>query len=544
METRPNKFRQEWPVWLVAFVTFVNGLVSIVAVLMTRFHEPRLFGTIFPFGVYHWSRSVTVALGFVLIYLSYNLLERRLAAWWLAITISMVVFLSHAAHPLLWPAALAPALTIGLLLIFRRRFRVRSEVRNIWRGFIILGISVAVVVGYGTLGFWLLSSRDFGITFSPFNALARTLKEFTLLGNSDLVAYTRFARWFLDSLNLIGIVAGAFAAYSLFRPVAYRLAVLPHEQNEATNLIRQYGQSSYDYFKDKSDKSFFFSKSRRTFIAYRTIAGVALCLGDPVGPEEEIEETTAAFLSFCSDNAWVVTFVIPDRVPMYRKTGLSLLKIGEEGIINLEHFQTQTMNRKYFRYIRRKIQGDGYVFVRHKPPHSKQLIDEVEQVSREWMTMPHHREIGFLQGIFSRHYIAETNLATIRDGTGQLVAWVNEVPSLRPGEATFDMMRHLPGIHWGIMDYLFTNLMVALRQEGFLTLNMGIAPLAGVGKRPGDTLLEKAIFQIYERFGGVSMKGLRQYKLKFEPSWEERFIAYQGSAVNLVRIGIAISRVL
>jgi len=532
-------------VWLVAFITLANGVISILAMLLTRFHEPRLFGVIFPFGVYHWSRSVTVALGFVLIYLSYNLLQRRRVAWWLAVVASLLVMISHLGHLRLWYTALAPAVTLAILLVYRRNFRVRSEVRNIRQGFTLLGISIVVAIGYGTLGFWLLSKRDFGITFNLLDALVRTLREFTLIGNNDLVAHTRFARWFLESLDFIGIVTGVFAVYSLFRPVAYRLRVLPHEHNEATNIIKQYGRSSYDYFKAESDKSFFFSKSHRTFIAYRTVAGVALCLGDPVGPEDEIEGTATAFLDFCSDNAWFVTFLLPDRIAMYQKIGLSPLKIGEEAIIDLAHFQTQTMNRKYFRYVKRKIEGEGHKFVRYKPPHPRHLLDEVEQVSRDWLALPHHREFGFFQGKFSRRYIAETTLSGVRDGTGQLLAWVNEVPSFRPGEATFDMMRHQPAVHWGIMDYLFTNLMPALRQEGYLTFNMGLAPLAGVGEHPEATLLEKMVHQIYEHIGRVvSMKGLRQYKAKFEPIWEERFMAYQGGAVGLIRTGIALRTIL
>jgi phosphatidylglycerol lysyltransferase len=545
VQTRYGRFKQEWPVWLVAFVTFANGLVSILAILLVRFRQPRVFGVIFPFGGYHWTRSITVALGFILIYLSYNLLQRRRVAWWLALIISVPVLVSHLLHPRLWPAAFVPALTIGLLLYFRQRFRVRSEVSNIWQGLILLGISVAVAIGYGTLGFWLLSRRDFGITFNPLDSLVRTLRGFTLVGNNDLVAHTRFARWFLESLNVLGVVAGAFAVYSLFRPVANRLNVLLHDQNAATGAIKQYGQGSYDYFKDKPGKTYYFSRSHRTFISYRTVSGVALCLGDATGPEEEVEKTTTDFLSFCSDNAWLVSFLVPDRTPMYRKMGFSLLKIGEEASVNLEHFQTRTVNRKYFRYIRRKMEGEGNRFTRSKPPHPPELLDEVERVSREWLTLPHHREFGFFQEVFSRRYIAETNLCCVRDSAGQLIAWVNEVPSFRPGEATFDMMRHRPGTHWGVMDYLFTNLMLALHQEGFITLNMGLAPLAGVGENPQATLLEKAVHQIYERIGRVvSMKGLRQYKIKFEPSWEERFIAYQGGAVGLIRIGLAISRVL
>ena len=174
---RVRRTRQEWPVWLVAFVTFANGLVSILAVLLTAFSRARLLGLIFPFGVYHWSRSVTVALGFVLIYLSYNLLQRRRVAWWLAVIISVLVMFVHVFHPGLWPAALAPALTIGLLLVFRRRFRVRSESSNIRQGFILLGISLAVAIGYGTLGFWMLSQRDFGMSFNFFDSLVRTLRS-------------------------------------------------------------------------------------------------------------------------------------------------------------------------------------------------------------------------------------------------------------------------------------------------------------------------------------------------------------------------------
>ena len=87
--------------------------------------------------------------------------------------------------------------------------------------------------------------------------------------------------------------------------------------------------------------------------------------------------------------------------------------------------------------------------------------------------------------------------------------------------------------------------MMRLAQEGAVTFNLGLAPLAGVGENPGASLLEKAVHQIYEHIGRVvSMKGLRQYKLKFEPKWEERFMVYQGEALNLVRIGIALRQVL
>jgi lysylphosphatidylglycerol synthetase-like protein (DUF2156 family) len=42
----------------------------------------------------------------------------------------------------------------------------------------------------------------------------------------------------------------------------------------------------------------------------------------------------------------------------------------------------------------------------------------------------------------------------------------------------------------------------------------------------------------------VHSKGLRQYKVKFEPVWESRFVAYRGGPIGLARMAIAITRVL
>ena len=41
---------------------------------------------------------------------------------------------------------------------------------------------------YGTIGFWLLDKRDYGISFSVLDSFIRTLHEFSLIGNNELVA--------------------------------------------------------------------------------------------------------------------------------------------------------------------------------------------------------------------------------------------------------------------------------------------------------------------------------------------------------------------
>jgi len=89
----------------------------------------------------------------------------------------------------------------------------------------------------------------------------------------------------LQSLDVLGIVAASFATYSLFRPIVFRFIQLPQERARANAIIEKYGKSTFDYFKVWPDKSFFFSRSRESFISYRMVGGVAFCLADPVGPD-------------------------------------------------------------------------------------------------------------------------------------------------------------------------------------------------------------------------------------------------------------------
>jgi lysylphosphatidylglycerol synthetase-like protein (DUF2156 family) len=45
---------------------------------------------------------------------------------------------------------------------------------------------------------------------------------------------------------------------------------------------------------------------------------VAIALGDPVGPEQDLEGATRAFVRYCADYSWSVAFheVLPDLLPV------------------------------------------------------------------------------------------------------------------------------------------------------------------------------------------------------------------------------------
>ena len=136
LELHKALLKQSWPIWLVSLVTLLNGAWTIVSILLTRI--PQRVQYFLPFGVFHWTRSLTLVLGFILVYLSFHLFQRRRAAWWVAVFAAGIEVFAHLVHLHTWYTALPQATTLSLLLVFYNRFTVRSESRNIKLGFVLL----------------------------------------------------------------------------------------------------------------------------------------------------------------------------------------------------------------------------------------------------------------------------------------------------------------------------------------------------------------------------------------------------------------------
>lgn len=559
VETRPDRPppsirspRYRPAVWLVAGLTFLNGASEVVRVLFGGLLSNQTFSELLPYGLYYWNRSLSLIFGVALVYLSLNLLERKRLAWWMTLLSSTLVLIIHALNELstqelvFLDALIGPVFLILMLLVFREQFTVHSERRSIARAVGVVASSFALVLAYGTLGFWLADPSDFNNDFRLTEAFGQTLRELTFTAPPDTAGRTAQADWFLDSLNVASLSAVAFGAFSLFRPVAYRFRIQPHERNEAREILEKHGTSSLDFFKLYPCKSYFFSHTRRSFIAYRTEANVAVALGDPSGPEDELEDVIVRFLAYCRDNGWSVAFhqTLPDLLPLYARHGLRALKVGEEAVVELGPFASKTSRSKKMRYTRRRYgEREGYTARWHETPHSPELLEEIKSISDGWLTLPGRRERGFTLGKFDLDYLRKGRLFVVRDGGGRAQAFVNEVPSYREGEATIDLMRHRPDTPNGVMDFMLIELMLAYFGEGYERFDLGLAPLSGLGESTDSTLEERGLKMLSQRLERLfSYKGLREYKAKYNPAWEDRYLVYSGGPQNLLSIGVALVR--
>ena len=312
-----------------------------------------------------------------LMYLGYELSKRNRAAWWLALVFAGFNLVLHTLFaPELISAGVA-GLVLLALLFTKNQFLSRVHADNVWQGLQILAISILFAIAYGVLGFWLLDKHDFGVSFSFGEAIARTLKSYLLIGNNDLVAHSRYARWFLHSLGIVGGLTLAYGVFSIFRPLRNRLRTLPGERAKARILLEYYGGEVDDFFKLwPPDKSFFFSDDGKAFVAYSVARGVAVCFASPAGAPEFIAPLLGQFKAFCMENGWLAVFAqATSRFEReFKNEDFHGLLIGADAVIDIDYFLSKTCHNKYFRNIINRFEKKGFTAARYLPPHPQNCL--------------------------------------------------------------------------------------------------------------------------------------------------------------------------
>ncbi len=531
---------------LTALLTLGGGIVNLVSLLMPQWpHRSGILLELFPLEFRHVSRILTLLIGFALVASSFAIYRRKRRAYQAVLALAVLSAIFHLTRGLDYEQALYSLAMIGALLLTRREFTVRSRLPDLRGATLRLAIVAAVALAYGVAGFWLLDARDFGVNFRWDDAVRTTARVMLLQGDPEFQPLTRHARWFLDSLDMMTYATVAYALFALYRPVVYRLRTAPRERALAAMILARHGRSSLDYFKIWPDKSMFLAPSHDAFLGYRVGGRHAIVLGDPVGPEERMQEIVVAFLRYCSDNDWVVAFhqVLPNFLAVYLACGLRKLKIGDEAVVSLARFSLDGKEMKRLRNRLRKLEGEGLRFERHDPPLADAVLEGAKRVSDAWLTIPGRRERRFTLGMFEPGYVRSTPLICVRDAQGAMVAFANLIPSYVRGEATIDLMRYRPDAPNGVMDLLFTRAFCHLRDRGFERFSLGMAPMAGFQEKEEPTREERAVHRFFQRLNRLfSYKGLLQFKAKYATDWEPRYIIYR-NVLHLPGAALALRRV-
>ncbi|WP_296126765.1 phosphatidylglycerol lysyltransferase domain-containing protein [uncultured Anaerococcus sp.] len=261
---------------------------------------------------------------------------------------------------------------------------------------------------------------------------------------------------------------------------------------------------------------------------YQIVNNKIIVMGEPFGDRAYLDEALSDFI----DKSYIkslnpVFYEVGEKFTLnLHDYGFDFMKFGENALIDLGEFSLAGRKKSSLRNILNRFEKDGYKFEILDPPYDDKLLDRLEIISDKWLKG--REEKGFSLGFFDRDYLNESRLGLVYDKEGDVTAFTNIMPNYDPDVMTIDLMRYDTEMNVNsMMDYLFLNLFLKAQEEGMKYFNLGMAPLANVGKYKSAYLSERVAAFIYGHADSIyPFKGLRNYKSKYASLWEPRYTCF------------------
>ncbi|MBY0508855.1 MAG: bifunctional lysylphosphatidylglycerol flippase/synthetase MprF [Rhodospirillaceae bacterium] len=473
---------------------------------------------ILPLPLVEASHLLASVVGVVLLFLARGLLRRLDAAYYIAIAALGAGIVLSLLKGLDYEEAIILGLVLALVAASRKAFYRQTPLLTapFTPGWI---ATVAVIVAASAwFGFFAYRhveySHDLWWTFAT---------------DAD-------APRFLRAQLLVTVFALAIGLYQALRPTR-PLPVHPSSEDlESVRSVIAKVRPTEANLALLGDKQLLFNDKRDGFVMYGAQGGSLIALGDPIAVSTDARiELAWSFRELCDDHDRRTVFyqVSEDNLPLYIDMGLSLQKLGDEAIIPLAEFSLEGAMRRELRQAHARAIRDGLSFEVVPSDALNAVLADLKTVSDAWLSEKSTREKGFSIGSFSPDYISNFPCAVVRaantDGSRRTVAFANLWLGGGKEEVSVDLMRHIEDAPHGVMDFLFVEIMLWGRVNGYRWFNLGLAPLSGLENHSLAPVWHRAgafIFRHGENF--YNFEGLRRYKAKFKPEWRPKYLATRG----------------
>lgn len=498
-----------------ALLTLISGAVLLFSAA-TPAVEARLawLANLIPLSVLEVSHFISSLMGMSLLLLARGLQRRLDAAWLLA-----VAFLSAGiAASLLKGADYEEAIVLTALLagllpsrgqFYRRASLFGERFTPGW-----LATIAVVLICSVWLGLFSYKHVDYSHDL---------WWQFSFSGEGEA---PRFLRAMVGALGVVLF----FGLAKLLRPALFEPVLPDTSELEQARAIAVAFPRTYAHLALLGDKALLFNQSRDAFLMYGVEGRTWVVMGDPVAArEEDRRELAWQFRELCErHDGWPVFYQVhPENLGLYVELGLTLLKFGEEARVRLAEFSLDGKTRKPMRNKVNRLERAGCHFEMVDTAAVPELLPRLREISNAWLGGKRNREKRFSLGFFNEDYLRTGPVAIVRSNS-TVVAFANLWRGGRE-ELSVDLMRYLPDSPNGLMDYLFIQIMLWGRDQGYEWFNLGMAPLAGLQNR--------SFAPLWNRFGALvfgggeafyNFRGLHRYKDKFDPRWEARYLATPG----------------
>lgn len=495
---------------LIAVAVFATGTILLMSgVTPTVGWRLELLTDFVPLPVLELSHFAASMVGMALLLLAYGLYRRLSAAWMLTVVLLATAIVTSLLKGLDFEEATVAAAALGCLVPARARFhRNSSLLAEMWSPGWILAIGVTLGASIW-LGFFAYRHVDYS---------HQLWWQFEFGADAP-----RFLRATVGA----AVVALALAFARLLRPARRRRSAPEPADLDRARMAIAAGPQAAANLALLGDKQLIFSDNGRGFLMYAVQGRSWVVMGDPVGDDSEAAELAWRFRELCDQQgAWPVFYEVSrHRLPLFLDQGLTLLKLGEEARVPLPGFTLEGKARAGLRRWKNACEKAGCTVELLPAGGSEAHLADLTRISDDWLAAKRTREKGFSLGRFAPEYLRRFPLALVRQ-QGKIVAFATLWSTDTKDELTVDLMRYASDAPPSVMTYLFVQVMLWGKAEGYRWFNLGMAPLSGLGNRTLAPLWHRLgafVFRHGENF--YHFKGLREYKARFDPMWQPRYLA-------------------
>ena len=524
--------RSRVPLWSARLV-FLLGMASIASAVLPR-RRPLLDWSIDllpPLGMATVS-VVGIAVGFGLLIMARGLRHRKRRAWRAVVALLLVGIVVHLVRETDPVQTAISAVVTTVLSVSQDQFIGRGDRRS--------RRAVPVVFVSMTLACWLLgclvtqADRDALVPGWSWSELAQQ----AVIGLVGLEGPVRFTSETAASHNAtvllgLGLITVVVTLLTLLRSSTHVETATEEDRTQVRALLRTHSQTdSLGYFATRDDKSFVFSPSEKSAVAYRVVSGVCLASGDPLGDVEAWPAAIDAWLRLTQQRAWVpgVLGASETGAEVYQRVGLDALEIGDEAVLDVPEFTLEGRPMRGVRQAVNRARRAGYwTRLTRVSDLPADHLDQVRQTSAAWR--PHSTDRGFSMAL-SRFGAAEDPDAVIVEGLaedGRLVAALQLVPWGCSGWS-LDLMRRDPELDNGVMELLIVDTVDVARRQGMQQISLNFALFRSSLAR-GERIGAGPLLRIWVRLllfvsRWWQIASLYRANAKLRPTWEPRFLCF------------------
>ncbi len=545
-----------WVPQLLALATAGLGIVMLVVSILPPIADRELLlGEFIPIPIIEASYLLNTLMGFALIVLARGLYQRLNGAWHISVWLLGASIVTLLIKHLEIEVAVICTILFAVAYFNRKYFNRQSNLMS-------LRLNSHTLI---LLSVFLISLFWVGMYVHRHEAYSPDL-WWTVSGDGG-------AR-FLRSYAMLAILTIAYVLFSLIR-FKKPPPSLPTQAELATakEVIKKSAYSVAN-LSLLGDKQLLFSKTGSSLIMYQTQGRSWIVMSDPIGDESEFGALIEKFIELCqSFGGTCVFYEVSNRHrQLFNENGIQLLKIGEEAIVNLEAFGLQGSKNSKFRQVVSRGTKDGLSFEVVPQTQVAALFRDLKAISDIWLGDKKSAEKGFSLGYFDEDYLKHFDCAVVKY-QGEIVAFANLWQSGYLNELSIDLMRYKEVYNSegkeikNMMDYLFVNLFMWGKEVGYHYFSLGMAPFTGleVQIKPvvesnvsKDEVLKDMVLKSNDqntvdseqievpaaeaigpkwryvtntvtKYGKTyyNFAGLRNFKEKFNPDWEPRYIGIE-----------------